>query len=404
MCDRTQRQRAAGVPPPPPAEERRRRRRRLRDRLADHDLDGLVAYGSGPTNPDPVRYLAGYVHPFPRARSVLVAPVDGESVLLVDRTWHVPAAREMTWVEDVRPMPTPAPESGREVADAVGSALADSGLSDGVVGLLGVDVPAVVADAVTARSVDVDRTAGAAVWNGLVASPTAYDLRQVERTAEIADEGLAALADACERGRSERAVCFDVLTAMAAVGAEFQHANAISTHVDVGAYARSESNLQPYLYTETPLEGSEQFWVDAIACHDGYYVDCDRTVSVGEPSAEQRRLYDACAEMYDAMVAAVEPGASGRAVWRAGRDVASEYDFEDHLNGVYLGHTTGATISTSPVVGPDATGTLTAGQLLNVEPGIHVPGVGAACIENTLHVTADGPRVLNDAPVDLIVA
>lgn len=403
MAERAQRRKAEGVPPGPPADERDRRLRRLRDDLAARDLDALVAYGSGPTNPDPVRYLTGYVHPFPRARSVLVVPVDEPPVLLVDREWHLPAAREMAWVEDVRPMPTPTHGTRVDVAEAVGAALTDSGLDGGAVGLLGTDVPGVVADAVQAAGADVDPVAGAAAWDALVASPTAYDLEQVERTADIADAGLAALAEACEAGRSERAACFDVLSALAAEGAEFQHANAISTHVDLGAYATAESNLQPFLYTETPLDDGEQFWVDLIACHDGYYVDCDRTVSVGEPTAEQRRVYDACAAMYDAMVDAVEPGATGRSVWRAGRDVAAEYGYEDHLNGVYLGHTTGLTISTAPVVGPEAAGTLTAGQLLNVEPGVHVPGVGAACIENTLHVAADGTRVLNDAPVDLIV-
>jgi len=398
-----QRRKAEGVPPSPPADERDRRLRRLRDELAARDADALLAYGSGPTNPDPARYLAGYVHPFPRARSVLLAPVDAPRVLLVDREWHLRAAREMTWVEDVRTMPTPTPGARVDVAEAVGLALRDCGLSGGTVATLGTDVPLVLADAVEAAGADVDPTAGAAVWDALVASPTAYDLEQVEHAAGIADAGLAALAEACEAGRSERAVCFDVLSALAAEGAEFQHANAISTHVDVGAYARSESNLQPFLHTGTPLDDGEQFWVDLIACYDGYYVDCDRTVSVGEPTAEQRRVYDACAEMHGAMLDAVEPGATGRSVWRAGRDVAAAYGYEDHLNGVYLGHTTGSTISTAPVVGPEADGTLTAGQLLNVEPGIHVPGVGAACIENTLHVAADGTRVLNDAPIDPIV-
>lgn len=403
MSDRTHRARAAGVPSPPPAEERRRRWQRLSDRLVAEDLDGLVVYGSGPTNPDPVRYLSGYVHPFPRARSVLVISAAGTAVLLVDQTWHRPAAQEMTWVDEVRLLPKPTPGVGGELSDAVRAALDDCGLSDCAVGFLGTDVPAVVETAVAGAVADADREAGAAVWDSLVATPSEYDLRMVERTAAIADEGLAALAKNCEAGRSERAVCFDMLSAMGAAGAEFQHANAISTHVDMGAYARSKSNLQPFLYTETPLEVGEQFWVDVIACYEGYYVDCDRTVVVGEPNAEQRRIYEACAEMYDAMLAAVEPGVTGHVLWRTARDVAAEYGYEEHLNGIYLGHTTGATISTSPVVAQDVSAPVTEGQLLNIEPGIHVPNVGSACIENTLQVTANGPRVLNDAPIDLVV-
>lgn len=180
-------------------------------------------------------------------------------MLLVDRAWHRPTARETTWVDDVRLMTTTTPGVDRELADVVGAALEDCELYDGAVGLLGTNVLAVVEAAVAGGAADADAETGAAIWDALVAAPSDYDLRWIERTAAIADEGLTALADACEAGRSERAVCFDVLSAMASAGAEFQHANSISTHVDVGAYAQLESNLQPFLYTETPLEAGEQF-------------------------------------------------------------------------------------------------------------------------------------------------
>lgn len=404
MLDKcTQRAKAAGIPPSPPAKELHRRRKRLADLLAASDLDGLVVYGSGPTNPDPVRYLSGYVHPFPRARSILVVPSDGATVLLVDREWHQPAAREMASADDVRLMPTPTHEVGRELADVVGKTLNDCGLQHGAVGLLGTDVPAVVETAVVNGAATVHSDLGAAVWEALVATPSDYDLRKINQTAAIADEGLATLVDACKPDRPERAVCFDVLSAMASMGAEFQHANSISTHIDVGMHARSKSNLQPFLYTETPLKAGEQFWVDIIACHEGYYVDCDRTVAIGEPTAEQRHIYDACVAMYDEMLATVKPGVTGHTIWQAARSIAAEYGYEDHLNGVYLGHTTGLTISTSPVVACNVSDTLTEGQLLNIEPGIHVPDLGSACIENTLLVTSDGSRVLNDTPIDLII-
>ena len=403
MDDRSQRLEAAGIPPSPPVEEQRRRRKHLRELLAAHKLDGLIIYGSGPTNPDPVRYLSGYVHPFPRARSILVAPADGPIVLLIDTEWHQPAAQEMAWSSSVRLMPTPMPGRGRELTNAVSETLKHCGLHGGSVGLLGTDVAGVVEAAVAGSTADVDAEAGATIWDALVATPSEYDLRKIKETVAIADRGLSALADACEAGRSERAVCFEVLSVMASAGVEFQHANSISTHIDLGAYAQSESNLQPFLYTETPIEVGEQFWVDLIACHGGYYVDCDRTVSVGKPTAEQRHIYDACVAMYEAMLKVVRPGVSGHTVWKAARDVATEYGYSDHLNGVYLGHTTGLTISTSPVVSRNASGTLIEDQLLNIEPGIHIPDVGAACIENTLQVTASGPEVLNDASTDLIV-
>lgn len=401
MRERVHRRRAAGVPPSPPSAECDRRLQQIRETLQERELAGLVVYGSGPTNPDAVRYFSGYVHPFPRAQSLLFVPDSGETVLLVDREWHLDAARAMTWVDDVRAMPNR--DRGAAFADTIGSALTDCGLENGRVGLLDDTLPAAILDAISAVDGELDPVFVPEIWHETVATPTEHDASRVERAAEAADAGLAALASACEPGRSEREVCFDVLAELAAAGAEFQHANSISTHVDVGAHARSESNLQPFLYTEAPLDEGEMFWVDVIVCRDGYYVDCDRTVVIGEPTAEQRRVYDACREMYAAMVAVVEPGVTGRTVWRTAHEVAAEYGYENYLNGVYLGHTTGITISSPPVVAPEETRELVAGQFLNVEPAIHVPGTGSACIENTLRVEGDDTTVLNDAPTDLIV-
>jgi len=401
MGEDVHRRRAAGVPTGPPPAERARRLRAVRGALRNRGLDGAVVYGSGPTHPDAVRYLSGYVHPFPRARSLLFVPASGPTILVIDREWHREAAQAMTWVDEVRAVPG---RDAEALSTAVGGALTDCGLTGGRIGVVDDDLPASVLEAVSAAGSGVETTFLSELWPTLVGAPTDHDVRGVERAAAAADAGLAALASACRPGRSEREVCFDVLAELAATGAEFRHAGAISTHVDVGAYARSESNLQPFYYTETPLERGELFWVDLIVCRDGYYVDCDRTVSIGEPSAEQRTIYDACAAMYEAMVETVEPGVTGRAVWRAGHDVAAEYGYEDRLNGVYLGHTTGAAISAPPFVSPTETGELAAGQFLNVEPAIHVPGTGSACIENTLFVGSEDTVVLNDAPTDLIVA
>lgn len=402
MTDQVQRSRATGISVSPPTAERYRRWQRLVSRVIDAELDGIVIYGSGPTAPDPVRYFSGYVHPFPRARSLLLIPTNKRPILLIDQNWHQSPAEEMTWINDIRIVPSLTPDTPNRDSDQLRAALRDSGLCNTSIGLLSVDMPAAVQSSITDVVSDVRHKIGNSIWDSIVATPSDYDSDMMERTAQIADKALTTLTAACEAGRTEGEVCREMLSAMAEAGAEFQHANPISTHVDIGTYAKSKSNLQPFLYTETPIETGEQFWVDVIACYNGYYIDCDRTVVIGEPTAEQRRIYDACADMYEAMLKNIKPGVTGNAVYEAAQEIAAEYGYEDYLNGVYLGHTTGQTISTSPVVSHGVLTELTEGQFLNIEPGIHVPGVGSACIENTVQVTTDGPLVLNSAPIDLI--
>ena len=55
------------------------------------------------------------------------------------------------------------------------------------------------------------------------------------------------------------------------------------------------------------------------------------------------------------------------------------------------------------MVGPRATGTISADMAITVEPGIYLPGRGGVRIEDTLVVTDTGPRILTEAPRDLVV-
>jgi len=117
-------ERSAGRAPKPPLEEQRGRLQRARAAMERHGLEGLVVYGSAGVNADPIRYLSGYVHVFPGASSLLLLPLDGDPVLLVDQGWHLDEARRMSFVDDVRALPAPgrtwlADELRRTVADAL---------------------------------------------------------------------------------------------------------------------------------------------------------------------------------------------------------------------------------------------------------------------------------------------
>ncbi|HET6658074.1 MAG TPA: M24 family metallopeptidase, partial [Gaiellaceae bacterium] len=155
------------------------------------------------------------------------------------------------------------------------------------------------------------------------------------------------------------------------------------------------SNVRPFLFTGNLLEEGQMFWLDLSACYAGCYTDTDRTISVGEPSAEQRALYDVTAEMYRVLLDGARAGVTGGELWEKGNQVAVDAGLADYLNHVYLGHTTGITTSSRPVVARGETAELVAGSFLNLEPGIFVPGVGSACIENTVHVTEEGAEPIN---------
>jgi Creatinase/Prolidase N-terminal domain len=128
-------EKSKGRAPKPPVEEQEGRLRRARESMERHGLDGLVAYGSAAVDADPIRYLAGYVHVFPGACSLLILPLDGDPVLLIDQPWHLPEAEQMSWLGDVRSFPSPARRwLADELRAAVGGALTGAGLAQGRIG------------------------------------------------------------------------------------------------------------------------------------------------------------------------------------------------------------------------------------------------------------------------------
>ena len=103
------------------------------------------------------------------------------------------------------------------------------------------------------------------------------------------------------------------------------------------------------------------------------------------------------------MLAEARAGVRGGDLWEKATKVAVDAGYGDHSNHVYLGHTTGITTSSRPVVARGETAELRPGSFVNVEPGIFVPGVGSACIENTLYVTDDGVVPLNEFGIEIHV-
>lgn len=390
-------EKSKGLAPKPPEDERRGRLERARAAIAAEGLEGLLVWGSAGANHDPIRYLAGYVHVFPTASSLLLVPLERDPILLVDQAWHLDEARKMSWIEDVRAYPAPARRwLADELRATLGGALADAGLDAARVGVFTGEMPAVYADVLAASAPGATFAEGAAVWQELVATPSAYDAESIRRTAAVADAGLAAAVEAAGAGVPEYELCLRSLERMASLGAEFLHGSGMSTHINVGSFSDVVSNVRPYLYAARPLEEGQMFWLDLSASYAGCYTDVDRTISVGGPSPAQRELYAVAAEMYRVMLAEARAGVRGGDLWEKGNAVAVDAGYGDYSNHVYLGHTTGITTSSRPVVARGETAELRPGSFVNVEPGIFVPGVGSACIENTLHVTEEGAVPINE--------
>jgi Xaa-Pro aminopeptidase len=143
----------------------------------------------------------------------------------------------------------------------------------------------------------------------------------------------------------------------------------------------------------------------------GCWADSMRTFVVGEPPASVRDAARVVRDAVEAARAATRPGVTGKEIYDAAADVveAAGYESQRTVGGgvpetgfrASLGHGVGLAVHEEPILGLAGHDPLVAGDVITLEPGITIPGVGEVCFEDLLVVTDDGSETLTDFPYDL---
>ncbi len=149
------------------------------------------------------------------------------------------------------------------------------------------------------------------------------------------------------------------------------------------------------------MEEGDFVTVDTGCVFRGYCSDMTRTVVLGKPSAEQRRIYETVLRAQEAALAMVGPDRPAREVDLAARRVIEEAGYGDRF-GHRTGHGVGIAVHEGPAVYHEADDVLRPGMVITVEPGIYVPGLGGVRIEDTVVVTEEGYENLIDVNKGLL--
>lgn len=144
---------------------------------------------------------------------------------------------------------------------------------------------------------------------------------------------------------------------------------------------------------ETRLKKGDSVILDVGLIWQDYCSDMTRTVFFGEPTDEQRRVYDVVRRANEAGRAAVRPGVPMKEFDRAARQV-----IEDAGYGEYFIHRTGHGIGLEVHEPPDNSSTSEViaqpGMTFSVEPGIYLPGRFGVRIEDLVAVTPTASETL----------
>jgi len=149
------------------------------------------------------------------------------------------------------------------------------------------------------------------------------------------------------------------------------------------------------------LEPGDLFILDYSVVIDNYRSDFTNTLVVGkEPNADQRRLFDLCCQAMTAGENELRAGAACLEVYNAVRGVFERAGVADAFPH-HAGHGLGLTHPEAPFFVRQANETLLAGDVVTLEPGLYLAGIGGIRIEHNYLITNTGFERLSNHVIAL---
>ncbi len=212
------------------------------------------------------------------------------------------------------------------------------------------------------------------------------EVASLEAAAGAGDKAFSALAGLAEPHLTEAELGWRLIDEMRRAGGE---AAAWEPIVAAG----SGASIPHYRSGSKPI-GNGLLLLDYGCTVDGYHSDMSRTVWLsGSPGEEMAGVYRAVAEAQEVGLATVAPGTTCDAVDEAVRTVLRGYGYEEQFLHS-TGHGVGLEIHEPPWVRHGNDDELEPGDVITVEPGVYLPGIGGVRIEDMVLVTETGTTVL----------
>ena len=221
------------------------------------------------------------------------------------------------------------------------------------------------------------------------------ELAIIEQACKITSESFERIIKIIKVGMTEKEIALALNFDMLKNGADDL---AFSTIIAAGA----NGSLPHAVPGEYRVQAGDMITMDFGAKLAGYCADMTRTVAVGEPSKEMRKVYETVQTAQAMAQDAVAPGKYCRDIDAIARDYIHANGYEGRF-GHGLGHSLGIDIHEEPRCNTVATAKLRVGQLMTIEPGIYLPGIGGVRIENSVVVTETGSRAITLPTRELII-
>jgi Xaa-Pro aminopeptidase len=217
------------------------------------------------------------------------------------------------------------------------------------------------------------------------------EIELMRRAAAISDTGISAAFNAIRPGVRNCEVAAEGVYVMLKMGCEsaemFVASGPDTMYLDSGSDPRRV------------IQSGEMVFIDMAIRLQGYLGDQTRAAILTGGTREQRDLLATIKSSYRELESLMKPGASTRELYeKAVNNVEVKgwgRFFVHHLShGLGLGNDL-------PNVNATSDDVLQVGDTLSLEPGVYVPGIGGARVENMILIHESGAEALTKLPIDM---
>ena len=224
---------------------------------------------------------------------------------------------------------------------------------------------------------------------------TPTEILAIRKACNITAEAFRAILPKIREGMTEKELQIELDFTMLKLGAD-------TTAFDTIIAAGEHGSLPHAIPGNRAIRQGDMITMDFGAKVGNYCADMTRTVALGKPSEEMRRIYDTVLRAQMMCEDALSAGKNCYDIDKLARDYIDARGYAGRF-GHGLGHSVGIDIHEEPRLSPSCQEILKAGVVITVEPGVYVPGVGGVRIEDTCLVRENGCEALTDADKQLII-
>ena len=314
----------------------------------------------------------------------------------------LPRARLESWLRRVEPLP-PGEQwgySGAELAGIAAEQIRSLVAKDRLrIGYDGRYLPGSIALALRELGVHLEEVSLDLEHSKIVKDE--LEQQHMRGAAKIVDHGIARVMELAQDGVSEIELAAAAEAEMRVTGAEcFWWKTLLASGPDAEQWFDAP--------TERTIRGGDVVLMDFTPVFQGYAGDIARTFVLGEPTDEQRAVWNLTKNALDAAVAVLREGVSLRELMQAGVDVVRGSPYESFYIGT--GHTIGlyshvypiflSSIEKMKTIPRSVLDTrMRAGMVAAMEVIITVPGLGGFRLEDSYIVRSGGSEKLTHAPM-----